>query len=339
MRIVAVVLSYNNKTYLYDCLTAIVNQTRLPDLILFCDDGSTDGSVLLANEILSSSGLDFNLLRRPFNSGTLINFLSVTPYINPDDILVLCDVDDISYPSRFDVIFSRFSDSLLDGYGHAAEVIDASGRVVDKYYMQNGLLRLTSVSHDVFVYELHGACLAVRGDFILCLPAPTHRELFQDVFLAFFASVFEKRFLIEPIKLVSYRRHESANSNCATYKNYSGVLIDESKSSANSLRLYNLHSWLEWYLQASDLMCVRANIIISHFERSKSMHFIKYNFSRLGLIARIKVFAHVFLSKSPAWKWFLYRLLGVKFYFFLISIRVMYRATLNRIAIRLSRVD
>ena len=337
MRLVAVVLSYNNKSYLNECLTSVIKQTRPPDLILFCDDGSTDGSVELGVCLLSNSGIDFRILCRPNNSGTLINLLSVVPFIDPDDVLILCDADDISLLNRFDVIFSRFSGSSIDGYGHAAQIIDSNGNVIVKHYFQNRRIRLDGVRNDCFVYELHGACLSVRGKFILELPAPTHKELFQDVFLAFFASINASSFLIEPEDLLLYRRHSNANSNCGSNMDYSGFLLDEIKAKNNSLRLYNLHNWLEWYIQAADLVLDNLVLVSSHFNRAKGMHLVKYEFGSKSFFKRVGAIAFALLSKNSSWKWLFYRIFGTKFYFYLLRIRLVARETLSRAPFRAIR--
>ena len=337
MRLVAVVLSYNNKSYLNECLTSIINQTRPPDLILFCDDGSTDGSVELGTRLLSNSGINFRILRRPINSGTLINLLSVVPFINPDDVLILCDADDISLLNRFEIIFSRFSGSSIDGYGHAAQIIDSSGNIVVKHYFQNKRICLESVRKDCYFYELHGACLAVRGKFLLELPAPIHKELFQDVFLAFFASINASNFLIEPEELLFYRRHSNANSNCGANIDYPGFLLDELKAKDNSLRLYNLHNWLEWYIQAADVVRDDLFFVSSHFNRAKGMHLVKYEFGSKSFFKRLGAIAFALLSKNPSWKWLVYRICGTKFYFYLLRIRLVAREALSRAPFRAIR--
>lgn len=337
MRLVAVVLSYNNRNYLSECLASIIKQKRPPDLILFCDDGSTDGSVELGACLLSNSGIDFRILRRPVNSGTLINLLSVVPFVDVDDVLVLCDADDISLLNRFDVIASKFCGSSIDGYGHAAQIIDSGGNVVVEHYLQNRRIPLGGARNDCVLYELHGACLAVRGGFILGLPAPTHKELFQDVFLAFFASINGSMFLIEPEELLLYRRHSNANSNCGASIDYSRFHLDEIKAKDNSLRLYKLHNWLEWYIQALGTVADNSVFVSSHFNRAKVMHLVKYEFDSKDFFERLRAVASALLSNSPSWKWLSYRMFGTKFHYYLFRIGLVAREAVSRISFRANR--
>ena len=239
--------------------------------------------------------------------------------------MILCDADDVSSINRFNVVFSKFSDRLLDGYGHAAKIIDAKGLVVSECYMQNKLLRLLGLNEEVHLYELHGACLAVKGKFVLELPAPTHRELFQDVFFAFFASMNKSKFLIESKRLILYRRHSTANSNCGNQNDYSGFFVDQEKSRDNCLRLYNLHVWFEWYVEMSESMQKCPTAINLHLKNLKEMHFLKYNFGNLKFFGKVRIFFVAIVSKSPAWKWFLYRIFGLKLYYLLLSLRAVFK--------------
>lgn len=61
MRLAAVVVTYNRRDYLVDCLAALRKQTRLPDRIIVVDNGSTDGTRELLAELVADDALDVHL--------------------------------------------------------------------------------------------------------------------------------------------------------------------------------------------------------------------------------------------------------------------------------------
>src|SRR2546422_10182126 len=59
---------YNEAASLVEMLQSVVNQSIKPAVVLMCDGGSTDGSVDLAEKILSNSGIHYlivNVRRNP----------------------------------------------------------------------------------------------------------------------------------------------------------------------------------------------------------------------------------------------------------------------------------
>ena len=85
MTIAAVVVTYNRKELLTECLTAIAEQTRIPDTILIIDNASTDGTEemfakdgVFDNALFDYQKMESNLggaggfyegIRRAFNNG------------------------------------------------------------------------------------------------------------------------------------------------------------------------------------------------------------------------------------------------------------------------------
>lgn len=68
-KIAAVVVTYNRKELLKECLQSLMKQTRHLDLIILIDNASTDGTseFLRENNILGSSNIDY--LKLPKNTG------------------------------------------------------------------------------------------------------------------------------------------------------------------------------------------------------------------------------------------------------------------------------
>ncbi|WP_243063507.1 glycosyltransferase family 2 protein [Humibacter sp. RRB41] len=65
MRVVAVIVAYNRRELLLECLDALAAQTRRLDAIVVVDNASTDGSA----DAVASSHPDVDLVRLPVNTG------------------------------------------------------------------------------------------------------------------------------------------------------------------------------------------------------------------------------------------------------------------------------
>ena len=91
--------TFNGARYLSEQLASILGQSRRPDQIVVCDDGSEDGSLELATRMLEGSGIDHRVSRNPVRLGPSGNFAHALGSCE-HEIVALCDQDDVWHPAK-----------------------------------------------------------------------------------------------------------------------------------------------------------------------------------------------------------------------------------------------
>ena len=88
--------TYNGETYIEQQLNTILWQTKAPEEVILCDDGSTDSTVSIIEQFIRKNGLDgkWKLYRNKINKGYPSNFYYACSLCN-EEIVFLADQDDI----------------------------------------------------------------------------------------------------------------------------------------------------------------------------------------------------------------------------------------------------
>lgn len=88
--------TYNGETYIEQQLNTILQQTKAPEEVILCDDGSTDNTVSIIERFIRKNGLDgkWKLYRNKINKGYPSNFYYACSLCN-EEIVFLADQDDI----------------------------------------------------------------------------------------------------------------------------------------------------------------------------------------------------------------------------------------------------
>ena len=88
--------TYNGETYIEQQLNTILRQTKAPEEVILCDDGSTDNTVSIIERFIRKNGLDgkWELYRNKINKGYPSNFYYACSLCN-EEIVFLADQDDI----------------------------------------------------------------------------------------------------------------------------------------------------------------------------------------------------------------------------------------------------
>src|SRR5689334_10550643 len=124
MKISVAMCTYNGEKYLPQQLDSIAAQTRSPDEMIICDDGSTDKSPEICKEFAAKASFTVKVQINQWKLGIGKNFEQATAMCN-GDIIAFSDQDDIwnaQKLERLEAIFASCSDIAL--LFSNAEVID-----------------------------------------------------------------------------------------------------------------------------------------------------------------------------------------------------------------------
>jgi len=234
MTISVALCTYNGARYLPAQLASIAAETRLPDEVVVCDDGSQDETGAIIRAFAAAAPFPVRFTENPVNLGTAANFAQAIGLCR-GEIIALSDQDDQWEPeklARLEHVFQTrpeiglaFSDARLMGADGAAGSQTLFGQTLFGAFelgeAEMGFLRSeTAFSRLLRRNVVTGAALAFRGRFVpLVLPIPFERPLLHDAWIALLISAFAPLEVIQE-PLISYRLHphQQTHVNAPTEK-------------------------------------------------------------------------------------------------------------------------
>jgi glycosyltransferase involved in cell wall biosynthesis len=100
--------TFNGARFLPEQLQSIAKQTRRPDELVVCDDGSIDNTVELVRTFARTAPFPVHLTQNPENLGTTTNFENAIRLCR-GDLIVLADQDDIWRPDKLARLEQEFA--------------------------------------------------------------------------------------------------------------------------------------------------------------------------------------------------------------------------------------
>lgn len=131
-----VVPSYNYSAFLPDRLRSIFDQTVLPSEILVLDDASTDDSAVVAEDILTQSGVDWRLEVNQVNSGNVFAQWRKAAELAQHDFIWIAEADDVADTDFARQAMAVFSDPDVDLVFCQSRQIDADNQVIRPDYQE-----------------------------------------------------------------------------------------------------------------------------------------------------------------------------------------------------------
>jgi len=211
-----VICTYNGEAFLREQLESILGQSRRPEAILLSDDGSSDGTLALARQILESpaaEGIEITIRTRATALGAAGNFSEALGQIG-QGLVALADQDDVWHKDKLAILGSLLEaePDLLAVHTDAA-LVDSTGR---RFGSLMSTLKLTTAERaalgqgrglDALLRRnlVTGATMVFRSELLQrALPVP--RGWVHDEWLALVAALsgglrFERQ------ELLSYRQH------------------------------------------------------------------------------------------------------------------------------------
>jgi glycosyltransferase involved in cell wall biosynthesis len=205
---------YNGARYLPDQLSSIAQQTELPQRVVILDDGSTDGSLELLQAWAATAPFEVIVNSNTEKLGVVRNFERACALLQ-QDIVFLCDQDDIWFPDKVATFLAAFADRPAVALLHSnASLIDADGRplgwsLFDALLVTPKERELVRAGEAWKVYAkrnlVTGAACAFRRE-LLDHAVPFSVHWVHDEWLAFIASLVAQVGVIEA-PCMSYRLH------------------------------------------------------------------------------------------------------------------------------------
>lgn len=209
MRITFILVSFQHARFLAEALHSIVAQTRPPDEIILCDDGSTDDSAAILRQFAATPrpGTTVTLILNETNRG-LGEMLNQAFAVAAGDVWVLQAADDFSRPDRVKRVVQRFDAGAgrLRFLCSNAMVVDGDGTEGGIYFEPGHRISPRPEGLVDGSVGVLGATQAIHRELWDCF-GPIRAGVYQeDVLLSFRASLLgEVEYLDEP--LVCYRFH------------------------------------------------------------------------------------------------------------------------------------
>lgn len=211
------ICTYNGEKYLTKQLDSILGQSRVPNEIVVCDDGSTDKTLEILKGYQEKFPNVFKVFVNPKNLGYYKNFEKAI-YHCSEDFIITSDQDDIWKNNKVEITQQFFEENpQFDGVFNDLEIINDNEETLEPSY-----LNWKHISYDFVEKNIQEKTLFVQqqmmGSFVLgCALAirKTALEKYQlkdfvvahDFFIAQKLTAKHKLGFI-PKSLSKYRQHE-----------------------------------------------------------------------------------------------------------------------------------
>ena len=207
--------TFNGEQFLNSQLASIASQSRLPDELVVCDDGSSDRTAGIVSEFSRSATFPTRLVVNDRNLGSTKNFEKAISLCQ-GAIVSLADQDDIWYPQKLARIEQSFlqSDEVVAVFSDADLIDDHSQplgshlwkafsfKPAEQRQFKNGDGLRVLVKHPVVT----GATMAFRRD-LFDIVAPIPADDIHDRWISFLLAA-RGRFELISDPLMQYRRHQ-----------------------------------------------------------------------------------------------------------------------------------
>ena len=217
MKISVAICTYNGAEFLPAQLESIAAQSRQPDEIVICDDGSTDNTRSCINQFVTRASVPISTRFNTQNLGSLKNFEQAIN-LCAGDVIALSDQDDVWREDKLKLIETALNTNPNAG------LVFSDAEIVDENLNSTGRRMWNEVGFDAHKRKLvahgraldvlltgwtvTGATMAFRSEYKdLSLPIPTNIQMIHDGWIALtVAAVADVTMIDEP--LIKYRQHE-----------------------------------------------------------------------------------------------------------------------------------
>lgn len=213
LKISIAMCTYNGERFLREQLESILNQTRLPDELIVCDDKSSDKTLEILKNFSSQCPFPVHLFINKRNLGSTKNFEKAINNCN-GDVIILADQDDVWHKEKINLIEKEFQKDKDIGLVFSdAHVVDfelqylynlwdfvgfdtKKKKIINTYEFTKAILERNFIT---------GATMAFRSD-LRKYVLPISEKWIHDAWISvILTSISKSRFIDTP--LILYRQH------------------------------------------------------------------------------------------------------------------------------------
>lgn len=213
--------TYNGEKYIKIQLDSIISQINAEDEIIISDDGSTDRTLQIIENIgdkrikVLQHKKENNFPNYSFYKITK-NFENALQYAK-GDLIFLSDQDDIWLPNKVNTVKLRIKDNWL--LLHDCEIIKENKDLINNSYFNKNNSK-PGLLNNIVNSSYLGCCMAFKKELLtISLPFPL-KPAPHDVWIGLIAEWKRKVIFIDD-KLIQYRRHESNMSTSGELSGFS----------------------------------------------------------------------------------------------------------------------
>ena len=250
MKISVAVATYNGAKYIQEQLQSFLVQSRLPDELVVCDDGSNDTTIEILERFKIIAPFMVRIFQNDENLGHEKNFGKAIDLCE-GDVIFLCDQDDVWFPHKLATVQDVFnSENGVLLVINDAEITDGAmqltGRTVFGQTKAAGVIGENGKSLTL------GCATAFRSELrSLISPVPA-LDYGHDSWIHDFTHMIGGRYVLDKT-LQFYRRHGENVSNWAFDGSARATMQNVVKPSAGQ----DLRSAYEKRMATLDLMIIR----------------------------------------------------------------------------------
>lgn len=210
MKISIALATFNGGAYLQTQLDSLQRQTKLPDELVVCDDGSFDSTLQVLREFQATAPFPVAIHRNEATLGCVRNFERALSLCS-GDVIFLCDQDDAWSPNKIAEMTAILQqDQTLQVLICDMTIADERLDPTPHTQLQNVLA--SGFSADRYAY---GCATALRAPWLQFALPLMSTKIGHDVWLHHLARLLDVR-LVHPVPLQLYRRHGLNLSNSPT---------------------------------------------------------------------------------------------------------------------------
>jgi len=245
--------TYNGEKYIKNQLLSIINQTVSVDEIIISDDGSTDSTISIINEIaLCNSNVSFTVLSDNKNHGPKGNFEHALVNCTGDYIF-LADQDDIWKKEKVEHVISVFlKNPDVHFVCHDADLIDKNNSIIQGVFNKtiNGFnLGVNESQYIKISKEQFFSIIVYRNltnGMVMCISSWLKNQVipfpetftYHDWWIMVVALKYDSCVFLNEV-LTDYRLHEN---NTVGNNSYSGNLADRIKKKIRMIKMLKQNS-------------------------------------------------------------------------------------------------
>lgn len=277
MKISVSLTTYFGEKFLDQQLNSLLDQTRLPDELIVCDDGSNDMTLNLLDRFKKKASFKCEIYHNKVNRGTGFSFKKAIDLCS-GDVILFCDQDDVWLPNKIEIIENCFhKNPHVDFVVSNASIIDSNSNYLgytlwdQKKFTRKWKNKFKKNQFKTLLKKniITGMSTAVSKK-VVDLGHTKPDLVNHDAWYIYLASLTGLKGLLIDNPLTLYRQHDNqqfGSRKLSKYQNFKRLL--RSNNNSIQLKLRNLDPLLKYVNENSNKVSSRdknyIESVINHY--------------------------------------------------------------------------